>query len=343
MDVLPYSDVLASIGSGRTHLLLGNGFSIACDPIFSYSSLYERALAKGLSERAQAVFGRLGTNNFEGAMRLLGDAHWAAKTYGLITSETSAFSDDLEIIKATLIDAIAETHLDHPGRILDARKTAALTFLKQFHNVFCTNYDLLPHWINMFALPQAPFEDGFRGDPEDPDHGPLVFTEHLADKKGIFFIHGALHLYLGSGGVLKHSWLREGRRLTELVREGLAAGQYPLFVAEGTPERKLDQIRSSGYLSYCLSKFGRVEGRLVTFGHSLGSSDQHILDAISSNGKFTDIYLGVYGCTGSEAARQMSQVAARIADQRARLRDTRRSRKDLSITLFDTTTAAPWG
>jgi hypothetical protein len=40
-----------------------------------------------LSHRAQRLFERIGTNNFEGAMRLLEDAHWVAQTYGLIDGD----------------------------------------------------------------------------------------------------------------------------------------------------------------------------------------------------------------------------------------------------------------
>jgi len=42
--------------------------------------------------------------------------------------------------------------------------------------------------------------------------------------------------------------------LTELIQGGLREGQYPLFVAEGTPEKSFQQIQGSGYLWYCLDK-----------------------------------------------------------------------------------------
>lgn len=343
MDIVPYTGVLEATKVGRTHLLLGNGFSIACDPIFSYSSLYERALAKGLSPRACTIFDRLGTNNFEGAMRLLDDAHWAARVYGLVQGDTSAFQDDLSVIKATLIEVLAESHLEHPGMIADARKQTALSFLSHYHCVFCTNYDLLPYWVNMLGLPHPAFGDGFRAEAEVSESGPLVFTEHLGGGKGLFFLHGALHLYMGVGGLLKHSWSRENRRLIELVRDGLAAGQYPLFVAEGSPEKKLGQIRQNAYLSYCMGKLGRVEGRLVTFGHSLGPSDAHILDAIASNLKLTEIFLGTFGGTDSVAASAMEHVADRIVARRRQLQGDKRHAKECTITLFDSSTVAPWG
>ena len=66
VDILDYSDVLRELGGGRAFVLLGNGFSIGCDPVFSYGRLYDAAKNAGLSENAQAVFDYLGTNNFEG-------------------------------------------------------------------------------------------------------------------------------------------------------------------------------------------------------------------------------------------------------------------------------------
>lgn len=83
MDIQSYAEIQKQL-TGRRHLLLGNGFSVACDPIFSYARLYDAAVEAGLSDRAQQVFAYLGTNNFEGVMRLLDDTHRVAEIYGLV-------------------------------------------------------------------------------------------------------------------------------------------------------------------------------------------------------------------------------------------------------------------
>lgn len=214
--LLRYDEVIGSLGNGRSHLLIGNGFSIACDPVFTYTSLYEAAVAAGLSERAQAVFTRLGTNNFEGAMRLLDDGHFLARTYELCNNDHSEMLDDLEVIKHALVDAVARSHLAHTGEVAEERKACAVTFLSPYHNLFTTNYDLLVYWVNMAAGFPPPYEDGFRADEDDPSAESVVFTEHLGDKKGIFFLHGALHLYLLAGALRKHSWTRTGRHDREI-------------------------------------------------------------------------------------------------------------------------------
>jgi hypothetical protein len=46
--ILTYQEVRRRIGNGRSYLLLGNGFSIACDPVFRYGSLYGELKGSGV-------------------------------------------------------------------------------------------------------------------------------------------------------------------------------------------------------------------------------------------------------------------------------------------------------
>ena len=342
-QVLTYDEVVRASTDGRSHLLVGNGFSIACDPVFTYGSLYDAAVAAGLSQRAQSVFARLGTNNFEGAMRLLDDGAFLSATYGLDSAGTAEMAADLETIKRALVEAVSRSHLAHTGEVTDVRKAAAAGFLAPYHNVFTTNYDLLLYWVNMAAGSPPPYEDGFRADEDDPEATSVVFAEHLGDKKGLFFLHGALHLYVGSGGLRKHSWTRTGRRLTDQIQAGLDAGRYPLFVAEGSPDRKLEQIRSNAYLAYCLGKFGRITNRVVVFGHSLGASDAHIADALARNDKLKEIYVGVYGGLTSPASEATRRAAEQLAHEWGSRHGAGRRPPTLDIRYYDSSTAACWG
>jgi hypothetical protein len=142
--VLTYPEVCQRIAGGRAYLLLGNGFSIACDPIFRYHSLYDAAIQAGLSPRAQRIFQRMGTNNFEGVMKLLEDSHWVARTYGLIPDDSSGMADDLEVIQQTLVRAIATSHLGTPGDIDNSRKTSAARFLSPFRPYCCRHPNKTP-------------------------------------------------------------------------------------------------------------------------------------------------------------------------------------------------------
>ena len=336
--IISYNEVRKRIGNRTSYLLLGNGFSIACDPIFRYESLYEAAVNEGLSKRAQKLFGRLGTNNFEGVMRLLDDSHWVAQVYGLV-KHTSEMLNDLEIIKKTLIRVISKSHLAHPGDIEEERKAAAAEFVRPYKIIFTTNYDLLLYRVAMFSGDPPPFQDCFRTDENDPESEYLVFTETLGDHSGILFLHGALHFYLSGGELRKHSWIRSGKRLTESIEDGLDKGQYPLFIAEGSPEKKLEQIQGSGYLWYALEKLRTIQSPLVLFGHRLGQSDGHVFNVIARNRKLREVYVSRHGDVDSKSNRAIQRAAKQLQTIRTNLSG---SPKPLEVFFYDSDSAEVW-
>lgn len=334
MPLLTYQQVLERLGNGRVHLLLGNGFSIECDPVFAYPSLYQKAVESGLSERAQRVFEGLGTNNFEGVMRLLSDSHWVARTYGLVEGDTSDMLADLEVVKRALVQAVTGAHLPHTGAVDAERKAAAAKFFKPYHNVFTTNYDLLAYWVVLHdGRPR--YKDGFAEDPEDPDAPHVVFAFHVGNERGLYYLHGGLHLFAQQGLVTKHCWNRAGVPLTTSIQAGLAEGRYPLFVAEGLPEKKLEQINRSSYLSYAFGKFMRIEGPLVVFGSSLGATDSHLVDALAGNRGLRQLYLSVQGAANEPAA---DAIVARVQAVR-----NARGFTPLQVDYYDSASARVWG
>lgn len=340
--VLTYTEVRERIGDTRSYLLLGNGFSIACHEVFRYSSLYESAVSAGLSQRAQLLFDRVGTNNFEGVMRLLEQADWIARAYGLVRGNSSEMLRDLEVIKKTLVEAVANSHLESSGDIEEARKQAAANFFSPYHIVFSTNYDLLPYWVVMAMGDPPPFEDCFRADQDEPDASYLVFSQRLKERRGLLYLHGGLHLFLEEGELRKHSWSRTGRRLTDLIREGLEHGQYPLFVAEGSPDKKLQQIQANGYLWYCMEKLRAIQTPLVIFGHSLGASDGHICDAIASNVELPEVYVGLFGDPESEWNMSLRAATHLMVVSRSRL-SGRRKYRPLQVFFYLSDSVQVWG
>jgi hypothetical protein len=262
------------------------------------------------------VFGRLGTNNFEGVMRLLGDAHWVARTYGLLDGDESEMLSDLAIVKTALVEAIAESHLPNTGSVSDSKKASAMSFLEPYHNVFTTNYDLLAYWVVMAREGGPAYRDGFGDDPDEPDAPTVVFSFRLGDQKGIFYLHGGLHLFVNAGHVTKHCWSRSGEPLTTLILQGMEARRYPLFVAEGSAEKKLQQIYTSSYLSYCLDKLGRIQNRLIVFGHALASTDDHLRHAIAGIRKLKELYISVRDQNNTAKADEASAAIQGIRSQR---------------------------
>lgn len=342
--VLPYDEALAGLGRGTKHALLGNGFSIACDPVFRYDKLYDAAVNAGLSQRAQRVFERLGTNNFEGVMHMLDDAHWVAQTYELIDADARIILDDVEIVKRALVDAVARSHLAHTGLVSDEKKAAALAFLSDYKHIFTTNYDLLAYWVNLATPGHPRWQDGFRGSAdEDGEEAPyVVFSQSLAERDGLFHIHGALHLYVVHGELRKHCWSRTGVPLTQLIQEGLAAGNYPLFVAEGASNQKLEQIQRSGYLWYCMNKLAKIQSPLTVFGHALGPSDRHILDVIVGS-KCPHIAVGLFGDPASAVNQAIHDSVTQMQTRRRELVENERHRDELQVTFFSSESARVWG
>ncbi len=341
MKPIPYKQVLNEIGTSVSHLLLGNGFSISYNPIFSYQSLYKVAVEYGLSDKAISVFEKLGTNNFEGVLKLLENVAWVSQIYYDIEDGGQVILNDIAIIKEALIQAIAKSHLANTGEVSAKAKESAIAFLGNYKTVFTTNYDLLLYWVNMHSNPYL-FGDCFRAEHENPDAEYVIFSEHLKGANGILFLHGALHLYFENGYIKKHCWSRTKRPLIELIREGLDNKKYPLFVAEGTPQKKLEQINSNAYLAYCLAKLGRVEKNLVIFGNTLGGTDEHIADVIADNKDITNIYVGIYG--DPEFAINVETFAAceRIISRRKSITDKLKKPKILSLKYFDSGSVNVW-
>lgn len=342
ISLITYPQVLEQIKDEQTvHLLIGNGFSVDCDKIFSYPSIYQKAVENGLSKRAQGLFEKLGTNNFEGVMHLLDNAHWVAHHYGLLDKSCSELLKDNELIKQTLVQILCMSHPPSQSDIADNKKEFAQKFFNRYTHIFCTNYDLLPYWVNMYN-DEKKFQDGFREDHNEPDAEYLVFSERGKNNRTLYYIHGALHIYVAQNGEThKLSYARTQQPLMNLINQGLENHEYPLFVAEGNSEKKLLQIHQNAYLNYCFEKLGRVKGTLVIFGNSLGNSDTHIRNVIAENMDFNKIYISMYGDPNLQVNQNLLRSSESIKARRIHL--AKKSKHPLEIYFFDSVSANVWG
>ena len=335
-----YQDIFKDSPS-TIHLLLGNGFSIACDPIFKYDNILEFAKDHGLTSRVQSLFQHFGTTNFEVVARSLLDLTFTGRLYAMMSNlHKVQIVDDIAEIKAALISAIAETHLDFPSQIDETKRNACIDFLKPYTHVFTTNYDLLLYWCTMQGLTSAnlQFGDGFRTSVDDPGAEHVVFSKRIGSEKGIFYLHGALHIFEEDGETRKHCWNRSGERLTSHVLQALKHNRFPLFVAEGTSLQKLEHIQRSGYLWYCRQKLQSIRSPLVVCGSSLGDSDEHIVNDIADS-ESSLVWLGVHGGCKSASASRMELVAQKLETRRSKIRKG----KPLKVLFFDLSTANIWG
>jgi hypothetical protein len=338
--ILQFDDVLRSLGDDKYNLLLGNGFSCSVYSGFRYDSLFEVARSHGLPDVPVAMFERYGTTNFEAVMRLLEDANWIAKKYGIVVDGTSTpMINDLDLVRQALIRSISSTHPPHTFSLTEQQKQSCFTFLNRFHDVFSLNYDLLLYWVLMGSGRWRVDGFGFpSSDTEDPPY--LVLAQPRDQKPWLFHMHGALHLYTVDGEVRKHRYQHTRRPLVEVICEGIENSEYPLFVAEGTSRQKMKHIRSNMYLSLCFQEFVRSTNDLVCFGMSFDESDNHIADAIANNGKVNRIFVGIHGDFESQSNLKTRAAIRRIQDKRS---EHLKGRGSLEVIFFASDSAEVWG
>lgn len=319
---------------------------MACFETFSYQTLYQRVRTLGLPEKVQSIFSKYGQTNFEAVLKLLDESSWMAENYGLYpTGGVSEMMIDYECLKKSLTQAITEVHPEHRAMIPNEKYVACSAFISPFDEIFSVNYDLLLYWTSLHQEPFK-FEDQFSKD-EDTDGNDCEYMPHRDfGASMIYFLHGALHLYVDGNNVRKRVWKETNIPLVDQIRRALENKQYPLVVAEGDAQSKLSQIQASSYLSNCLRKFHRIEGHLFTFGHSLSDQDQHLIDIIAKNSALRHLWVGIRGDFTKDSNRRILEVTASMKQQRIDHMGghTPRGKKgDLSVHFYNAVTAQVWG
>ncbi|MDI1327526.1 MAG: DUF4917 family protein [Brevundimonas sp.] len=353
MALLSFEEAIAhSEQYAKRHLLLGNGFSIACRAdIFHYGSLFAQADFSAVPEVIK-VFEALGTQDFEIAIRSLENAAQILPAY----IDASADPQVLMIahaaaLKEILLQTIAANHPRIPGEISDAKFWACRSFLAHFAmpgggQIYSLNYDLLLYWTLMHE--DMPFSapvliektDGFGNDEDAPDADYVVWQgETAAHSACIHFLHGALHLFDSGAELKKYTWVRKQEPLIEQARSAIEGNAFPLFVAEGSSAQKKDKIRHNAYLYQGFKQLtvnaGRGNHCFFIFGHSLAANDDHILNRLA-RGKFPHLYIGIYGDP-------LSADNERIMNRAQELSGLRSLRYPLQISFYDAKSANVWG
>lgn len=343
MNVLSFAEAIeASSGYSKRHLLLGNGFSIACRPdIFRYDKLFEQADFSALPDSAKSVFSVLYTADFERVIKALRDSATIAGLYGVTSAQVGAMRAEADALKELLVQTIAQSHPALPGDITDDEYAACQAFLEYFSTTYTLNYDLLLYWTHMHRENRADVQsdDGFRTSQSDIESGIesgyVVWESGQSHDQNMWFLHGALHVFDSGTEVQKYTWNRTGIRLIEQIREALSRDFFPLFVAEGSSAEKLERIRHSDYLAKAYRSFQEIQHCLFVYGHSLAANDEHYLRLIEK-GKLSHIFVGLYGDPESDANRQI------IARAKAMPLAGRR-RRELRVDFYDSESAHVWG
>ncbi len=361
MALISFQEAINETTGQKRHLILGNGFSIACKPdIFRYDTLFNQA---DFSEciNVKKVFEKLNTHDFEVVIDALEKASLVAPVYG---QEFNKLIKSLEIdalaLKHLLVDTVANNHPTRPNDVTNEEYRACRLFLSNFLNedicdrcsVYTLNYDLLLYWALMheedFEAFELTFNDGFNHDFvgfDDGDEGALFSPdvtwqgETQSHKQNIHYLHGALHLYDEGKQLTKYTWNSTGIALTDQARYSIENGFFPLFVSEGSSDKKKDKILHAAYLHKAYRSL--VSNTLVknatffTYGYSFSENDEHISQRIGE-GKCKALYVGIYGDPNEENNRRIIEKVRTLGEMRS-------SRYPLEINFFDAESAKVWG
>jgi hypothetical protein len=256
MPVLSFTEALEETEPETRHLLAGNGFSIAQGGArFDYLTLLERS---GLPDDGEIrnVFRQLGTSDFEEVMRALEHAAVIETAYGEhVRSEM--FNSDAADVRNALIHAVHEVHPGIQFDIPEDQRTACATFLRHFRTIFTINYDLLLYWVVIHGA-RGVHSDGFGlGDAID---GFRTFSQGA--NCTVFFIHGALHLFLNGQNDTQKRVVTNSTIVNDITETIRRERRLPLFVAEGTAAQKMWKINSVPYLRHAYDQLGSTNGAL---------------------------------------------------------------------------------
>lgn len=358
MNLLTFEGALKKAESCTTkHLLLGNGFSIACDPsIFTYDSLYKEADLSSYPE-IKETFKLLGTTDFESVIDALEKASSILPAYNKNSSRLcQKMTNDSKAIKELLISTISGRHPADPSVISPEAYLKCRKFLSHFIHksnkgrIYTLNYDLLLYWTLMHELDDKDsdnqFSDGFGRD-SWVENGEAEFSDELtwqgkSSYQNIHYLHGGLHLYDKGYNLQKFSWVDTGQTLIDQSRKALANDQFPLFVTEGNSLKKMEKIHHNAYLFTSFQSFEDIanagKGKpgntcLFTYGVSFSQNDEHIFNKIT-HGRIKQLYVSLYGDINSKQNKQIIAQAEALKSHRSKF--------PLEISYYDAETAAVW-
>jgi len=338
VELKSFEDCLELSSSGPRHLLVGNGFSIACRPgIFVYGKLFDKANFTQLTPSARKSFDALNTTDFEKVICALRDSAQLLAVYDeKLDNVKKSMLDDADGLREVLVQAIASSHPECPSDLSESEYSHCRAFLSNFKAVYSLNYDLLLYWTQMHVEEggTSSSDDGFRKPDDDFDSDYVTWEPHQAHGQNTYYLHGALHIFDSGTEIRKYTWCNTGIRLIEQIRDALKKDYFPLFVAEGTTDEKLERVRHSDFLAKAYRSFSEIGGNLFIYGHSLAENDEHYLERIEK-GKIKKLFVGIHGDLKSPTNKK-------IIDRANAMPLKRTGRYNLEVFFYDTNTASVW-
>lgn len=348
-QIISFEEALAASEkvNGSRHLLLGNGFSIACrKDSFAYGKLFDEADFGALTIAAGPLFALFGTTDFERVIEALRVSAAVLELYEDGGEEAiEALRLDADALKEALAEVLARKHPDNVGSIEIEEYASAKRFLTNFDGgIYTVNYDLLLYWtLLQDGEPKIRSDDGFRSDPDEEEAEWVVWDGYEGYAQRVFYLHGGLHLYDAGSQLRKITWSRTGIPLIDQIREALSQDIYPHVVTEGSSQQKLARIEHSPYLHRGLKSLNTCGGSLFVYGHSLAENDEHIVARIE-NSKIESLFVSLHGDCDSAKNRAIRHRAKLMIERRVLHEEPKRERyrKPLEVTFYDADSAAIW-
>jgi len=214
-DVLSFGAALQGAQQLRhRHLLLGNGFSIACRAdVFQYGRLFERAEFHRLSPGARRAFETFRTQDFERIIKALRDTRAVLTGYeSADDSLMNLIRSDADGLREVLVQTIAASHPARPSDISDPEYESCRRFLAPFERIYTLNYDLLMYWAQMHEPSEVPLQhdDGFRKPEDDVDAPYVTWDSSGGREQTTFYLHGGLHVVDTGTEIRKLTWANTG-------------------------------------------------------------------------------------------------------------------------------------
>ncbi len=328
-------------------VLLGNGFSIACNEIFNYRSLLENS---NTENNIRGVFKKLETADYEVIIEKLESA---AQLIDMYTSDYNELIDLLKNssknLKNEFARVISNRHVDYATAFRkinpnnEIREQDCFNFLHNFSKIYTTNYDLLLYWSIMRYLERRRRNSNDSYNQNQDDEIVIVtndgFTRVGEDQplryvggpdQRIFYLHGSLLLLQDGFDILKIERNdQEGLNLLPIISNNIGNNEIlPLIVLEGNSSNKLSKISEHLYLTDALTNLSTLDGALFIHGHSLDQSDQHIFDAINKS-SLTQVFISVVDSV--EIQDMEKKAISRLGNKR-----------DRQIYLYDALSASVW-
>ncbi|KQC01850.1 DUF4917 family protein [Pedobacter sp. Hv1] len=307
IGVFPYETYSNSLD--LKDILIGNGFSINLCNRLRYNSLCD-LFSNSASAEILAMFKEFNTTNFEVLLEGLSNAQIVNK---VLNNQQPVLSKLKEELKNGLISTIQATH-PRASEINDHLLRSLAFELSEFDDIYTTNYDVFLYKIilannSLVERSLEDFEEFADGFYEDHSTGKLAFDDFDYKPRNLIYLHGALFFFDPNGVTVKLTRLDDGVEYIKLIKQYLDNDEFPVYVAEGNSDSKLEAINNNYYLRMAYSRFKNRDGNLATYGFSFSKSDKHIIGAINMS-TTKNIIASIYPkSTLIETQKEMSRIS----------------------------------